>query len=312
MTCPLKSLSRYRWVARKNNILIMIHTPKQLRAFTLIELSIVLVIIGLIVSGVLVGRNLILAAEARSQIAQIESYQVATNTFRQKYGYLPGDIPDPDATNFAFVARGSGTGQGDGNGVIEAGSYASYAGVHPGLGEHLVFWVDLSTAKLIPENFKFSASEWSTAVTALSLSAVNQYWPAAKIGQGNFIFTLSPESKNNFVLSRTAHISGGGSPDLYAGGIPVIQAYNIDSKVDDGLPGTGSVQAWSYFHDSLFVYQWTDTGSGANSATIPTYSKAATNNTCTDNSATAGVAWRYSVNQNSGSGANCSLAFKFQ
>src|SRR5271156_1365895 len=91
----------------------------QRRGFTLIELSIVLVIIGLIVGGVLVGRDLIASAQVRSQITQIEKYNTATNTFRAKYGYLPGDIPDPLAFNSGFQHRGSYAGEGDGNGVIE-------------------------------------------------------------------------------------------------------------------------------------------------------------------------------------------------
>ena len=47
------------------------------RGFTLIELSIVLVIIGLIVGGILVGQDLINAAAIRAQIAQVEKYQTA-------------------------------------------------------------------------------------------------------------------------------------------------------------------------------------------------------------------------------------------
>jgi prepilin-type N-terminal cleavage/methylation domain-containing protein len=60
-------------------------------AFTLIEMSIVLVIIGLIVGGVLVGQSLISAAAVRAQISQIERYQTAVNAFRDKYSGLPGD-----------------------------------------------------------------------------------------------------------------------------------------------------------------------------------------------------------------------------
>src|ERR1700722_13612838 len=87
--------------------------------FTLIELSIVLVIIGLIIGGVLVGRELISAAQIRAQISQIEKYNSAANTFRGKYGYLPGDIPDPAAKQYGFATRGTLAGEGDGNGVIE-------------------------------------------------------------------------------------------------------------------------------------------------------------------------------------------------
>src|ERR1700735_2843794 len=80
--------------------------------FTLIELSIVLVIIGLIVGGILTGQSLIDAAAQREQIAQIEKYNTAVRTFQGKYGYLPGDIPNPYASNFGFQSRGANTAEG--------------------------------------------------------------------------------------------------------------------------------------------------------------------------------------------------------
>ena len=60
--------------------------------FTLVELSIVLVIIGLIAGGVLVGRDLIEAAAIRQQITQVERFKTAVQTFRTKYNGLPGDL----------------------------------------------------------------------------------------------------------------------------------------------------------------------------------------------------------------------------
>lgn len=48
--------------------------------FTLIELSIVLVIIGLIVGGVLSGQDLIAAAQQRATLKQKEQFDLATNT----------------------------------------------------------------------------------------------------------------------------------------------------------------------------------------------------------------------------------------
>lgn len=82
-------------------------------------MSIVLVIIGLIVGGVLVGQDLIRAAGVRATISQIEKYNTAVNTFRGKYGALPGDLNASVATQFGFAARGPFAGEGDGNGVIE-------------------------------------------------------------------------------------------------------------------------------------------------------------------------------------------------
>src|ERR1700728_113591 len=96
------------------------------RGFTLIELSIVLVIIGLIVGGILVGQNLIAAAGVRATITQIEKFNTAANTFYNKFGYLPGDIPAAPAAQFGFTPRGSAPGEGDGNGIIE-GAGSNYA-----------------------------------------------------------------------------------------------------------------------------------------------------------------------------------------
>src|SRR5689334_20830022 len=88
--------------------------------FTLIELSIVLVIIGLIVGGVLVGQDMIKAAQIRATVAQIEKYNTAVNTFRNKYNALPGDMSNP--TYFFPSVTGANaatTGLGNNNGLIE-------------------------------------------------------------------------------------------------------------------------------------------------------------------------------------------------
>jgi prepilin-type N-terminal cleavage/methylation domain-containing protein len=161
-------------------------------AFTLIEISIVLVIIGLIVGGVLVGQDLIRAAGVRAQISQIEKYNTAVNTFRGKYGYLPGDIKDPDASNFGFAARGPYAGEGDGNGVIE-GNSNNVPGANSGVeyeaaGETLMFWADLAKAGLIEGGFTAAMPSMpGTQVFPLS-TGFDSYFPAAKIENSNYIY----------------------------------------------------------------------------------------------------------------------------
>src|SRR5262249_34097963 len=73
-------------------------TPKRREGFTLIELSIVLVIIGLIVGGILVGRDMIRQAGLRSVLTDIEQFKTAITAFEVKYDCLPGDCPN--ATTF--------------------------------------------------------------------------------------------------------------------------------------------------------------------------------------------------------------------
>ena len=78
--------------------------------FTLIEMSIVLVIIGLIIGGVLVGRDLISAATVRAEISQIEKYKTVTRTFEEKYGYAqaqPGQTVPASST--CYDNNGSNT-----------------------------------------------------------------------------------------------------------------------------------------------------------------------------------------------------------
>ena len=73
--------------------------------FTLIEMAIVIIIIGLIVGGIMVGQTLISAATVRAQATQIEKYHQAVNTFREKYGYLPGDMPQTASSNLDLPPR---------------------------------------------------------------------------------------------------------------------------------------------------------------------------------------------------------------
>ena len=80
--------------------------------FTLVEISIVLVIIGLIVGGILVGRDLIHAAVIRADITAVQKMDTAVLTFKLKYNALPGDTQE--ATTFL----GSAAYNGDGNGII--------------------------------------------------------------------------------------------------------------------------------------------------------------------------------------------------
>jgi prepilin-type N-terminal cleavage/methylation domain-containing protein len=155
------------------------------QGFTLIELPIVLVIIGLIVGGVLVGRDLISAAAVRAQVTQIEQFNTAANTFYGKYGYLPGDMPNPPAVSVGFAPRGQYRGEGDGKGVIEGvwqNASGDYTGIATMGGETTMFWADLSKANLIPGNFTAASS--TTNLGALSVTGINALFPQAKLRSG--------------------------------------------------------------------------------------------------------------------------------
>ncbi|MEZ0344220.1 MAG: prepilin-type N-terminal cleavage/methylation domain-containing protein [Caldimicrobium sp.] len=84
------------------------------RGFTLVELAIVLVIIGIILGAVLKGQELIFNAKVKRLQSQIKEMMAALYTYYDKYGYYPGD--DPTATS-----RWAGTVNGNGDGIITDG-----------------------------------------------------------------------------------------------------------------------------------------------------------------------------------------------
>ncbi len=87
---------------------------KERRGFTLVELAIVLVIIGIILGAVLKGQQLIFNAKVKRLQSQIKEMMAAFYTYYDKYGYYPGD--DPDASS-----RWSSAPNGDGDGLVEGG-----------------------------------------------------------------------------------------------------------------------------------------------------------------------------------------------
>jgi prepilin-type N-terminal cleavage/methylation domain-containing protein len=286
--------------------------------FTLIELSVVLVLIGFIVGGVLVGQDLIRAAALRAQITQIERFNTATNTFRAKYGYLPGDMPDPPATGLGFQPRGLYAGEGDGNGVIEGvvtNAANENTGKCEGLGESVMFWADLSTASLIEGSFTTASP---TLPTCENLGTWNQCFPDAKIGNSNSVFVWSTsQMASSFGLNNyfgIEHITLNQGPQMIGNpALTVQQAYAIDTKVDDGLPMSGRVLA-NYNADGP---AWSGGQSGG--FTPFTTATAGSATSCFDNSAAsggspgvAGATQHYSMEMNNGTGANCALSFQFQ
>jgi len=291
--------------------------------FTLIELSVVLVIIGLIVGGVLVGQNLIAAATVRAQISQIERFNTAADTFRGKYGFLPGDIPQTAVTQFGFTViptRPGTAGQGDGNGILEGYSY-EYSSVYdyaPMSGETAWFWEDLSAnSQLIEGNFNLA--NVGSPPGGAPPSAI---LPPAKLGGGNYVYTYSFDGSNYFGISIVTQVQGSGV--IYGSstnpGLTVQQAYGIDAKIDDGLPQSGNVTAkyqnWDLYNGSTYLQIqnygafWAE-GGGA----VGPYGTAANPGsaaTCYDNGNVGGATQQYSIEISGGSNVNCALSFKMQ
>ena len=250
------------------------------------------------------GQDLIAAANIRAQISQIEKYQTAVNTFRIKYGYLPGDIPEPAASSFGFVARGVdawGTLQGNGNGIIVGQGGWGWNG---GAGEVFLFWRDLSAAQLIDGGFNI-ATPTTTPAT------VPEAFPAAKIGRGNYVYawnygTNASPGINYFSISVVTNLNW--SAQLVStAGLTVQQAYAMDNKLDDGKPLTGRILAW-YVPGGVI---WAGVSPAGTNSNLGNIAASGSSGSCYDNAGNASTPVAYSTAQNNGTGVNCALSFKF-
>ena len=208
------------------------------RAFSLVELSIVLVILGLLTGGILAGKSLIRAAELRNVTTEFQRYITAVNSFRDKYFAAPGDIAD--AHKFWTSAGGNGanstcqnattststTCSGDGNGYVTFFSSGSVA-------EGYRFWQHLALAGLIEGSY--------TGQPGVTL---NVNIPASKLAGATWFVSGGPAVAGD----TFGYATEAGNMLQYlnaASGNPLKpeEAWNIDSKMDDGKPGSGKVLA---------------------------------------------------------------------
>jgi len=165
--------------------------------FTLIELAIVLVIIGLIIGGILKGQELIENARVKNVMAQVNSYQAATVAFEDKYGALPGDlgtaedyIPNCVAGNSCLIAETQ-------NGQIGGDAGDNYvAAVNTALSENIAYWVQLALSRFIG-GIEVSATGGS--------DIYGSRFPSAATG-GGFQVIYQPDTGRHLV--RLASVTG--------------------------------------------------------------------------------------------------------
>lgn len=233
------------------------------KGFSLIELAIVLVILGLMAGAILAGQSMIRNAELRAVLTEYEAFENATFTFQEKYYALPGDMPNaediwgPMSTGTCPNATGQvgkETCNGNGDRVIDDASAASRAG------ELFTFWQHLSNAGMIEGTFTGIAgsgggrdSDIGENVPKSDLS--NAGWSVTYFGDvlpAN-TFLYEGEYGNAMTLGLETAIDVTSTSVLTP-----EEAWNVDSKADDSQPGTGKIRT--------FEAQGADDGTGCGNA----------------------------------------------
>ena len=149
------------------------------KAFTLIELSIVLVIIGLVTGGILVGKSLMASARNQQTIKELNGYLSAVGLFQAQYNGLPGDIVN--ATTFFGTTDVNGNTVVNGNGDLLTG-WVQWCQT----GESLTAWQMLGLSKYI--NGIYSGVQDNTTPIGCHLQVNvpgSQYAPYATWGFGS-------------------------------------------------------------------------------------------------------------------------------
>jgi prepilin-type N-terminal cleavage/methylation domain-containing protein len=196
--------------------------------FTLVELSIVLVIIGFIIAGIASATNMVKQSQLRSIITDFQLYETAYNNFKAKYNSIPGDMSN---ANSLFPAECTPeTCNGDGDGII------SFQEGSPEFNESYKFWRVLSLSKFI--NGNFLDNETSTQ----AILGVNV--PMSKISGAGYhperiseTIQFNPlsyrENMNFLVIGKESSDAGLSLPPSNSVLTP-FEAYSIDAKMDDG------------------------------------------------------------------------------
>jgi len=117
---------------------------KRLKAFSLVELAISLVIIGLLIGGILKGQELLESARLKTIMTQLNQYRLAANTFVDRYGALPGDYDKASSYLKAGLKNGNNNGMIEGFGLSASGGASGH--------EALSFWEHLAAAELLPNS----------------------------------------------------------------------------------------------------------------------------------------------------------------
>jgi prepilin-type N-terminal cleavage/methylation domain-containing protein len=194
---------------------------KDIKGFTLVELSIVLIILGLIIGAVTLGRHLLSKSQLQAVISEMNFLNSAVTQFKDQFDALPGDFRSAGSfwTSVTCANSSSPAGcNGNGDGWITS------AGVS---GEECYrIWQHLSLAGLIEGNYTAT----NTKTDHYKSKFPNGYYN---------LRTMIPFT--NYGYRNFLEIGSWRTTFSDSGVLTPIQAFTIDKKIDDGVANAGKV-----------------------------------------------------------------------
>ena len=208
------------------------------QGFSLLELSIAIVIIGLVVGGILVGINMIRAAEIRSIMNDMNKYQSAVLVFKDKFLSLPGDMINATAY-WGRADGGADLTQNCASPLTDAGTGTQTCN---GNGDR---WVDGSVEQRRAWQHLGNAGMVEGAYSGVGPAKPGINAPLTKLDTVTFRFIRALGTTTLFgKQGQTMRI---GRPSSFDGNdhafLTPEEAASLDSKIDDGLADGGMFRA---------------------------------------------------------------------
>jgi prepilin-type N-terminal cleavage/methylation domain-containing protein len=193
--------------------------------FSLVELSVVLVIIGLIIASIAGGSHLLYTAKLNNVISEMKEYESAVDNFRNMYKNWPGDMPTAEDYWGTYHATNNpqGVKNGDGDESIDTAS------------ERFQAWSHMSKAGLITGEYDGTGSLNGDGVGGVNIPK------SSGIDDLTYFINVSPAYGTEGI-----HLSakeGGG----FSGILKPDAAYYIEKKMDDGEKGKSSASTGDLF-----------------------------------------------------------------
>lgn len=233
--------------------------------FSLLEMSVVITVVGLLVGGVTAGLSLIRQAELQAVLAESKKYISATNSFQELYGFYPGDMPNASSLWIDPVdckdekapdgCNGSGN-QKIGEVTISLTNAAATTGNAVEVAEIYRAWQHLSLAELITGHYSGVGAGTS------NMEATPQNSPAS-VREGGLYYLTWLKLETGQKASQRLCLGAQITDDLAKASIlSTREIWAMDDKVDDANPVRGNIQSFLRGEEASASTQQCYTGSG--------------------------------------------------